>query len=129
MSRRSQKRKARDGNELEAQQENTPLAHSVREIARRDGEYAGEDVGRHAHELRVVGGVTHVLDDGGQEQGEGVDGAETGHADEAVDVDLPVLDGLPDVLHVEFVGEVAVVDAQTAFDLIALFGGEELCSI
>jgi hypothetical protein len=100
---------ARDSDELEGHEEHTSFADAVGVPRRGDGEEAGADVGRDAHELGFVGRVAHVFDDGGQEQGEGVDGAEAGHADEHEDVDFPVGERLVDVFHVEVVGEVARV--------------------
>lgn len=79
--------------------------------------------------MGLVGGVSHVLDDGGEEEGEGVDGAETSHADQHVDVDFPVLDGLPDIFHVEVVGETAVVGGKTTHDFNAFWLAEKLGSI
>jgi len=123
--RRSKHSKARNSHDLEAHQEDTPFLHAISIPARSNGEEARADVWRDGHELRVVGSVTHVLDDRREEQGEGVDGAEARHADQHEDVYLPVCEGLVDVFHVEVVGEVAVVCVEAALDFCAFFWGEE----
>jgi hypothetical protein len=107
--RRNQHRETRDGNDLESHKKNATLAHAISVPTRRDGEKTRANVWRDGHELCVVGRVAHVLDDGGEKESEGVDGAEAGQADEHKDVDLPVFDSLPYVLHVEVVGEVAAI--------------------
>lgn len=122
IARRSQQREAQDSDELEAQQEDAAAAEAVREPAGADGEGAGADVRRDAHQLGLVGRVPHVLDDRGREQRERVDRAEPRHADQHVHVDLPVPDRLPHVLDVEVVREVAVVGAQAPLDFRALLG-------
>ena len=117
--------KAGDGQELEAQQKDAALPVAVGEPAPGDGEEAGEDVRRHAHELRLVGRVSHVPDYGRGEEGEGVDRAEGGVAYHHVNVDLPVFNGLPDVFNVEFVGQMAVVFAEPSLYLFALLRREK----
>lgn len=102
---------AGDGDELEGHEKYTSFLDAIGVPGRCDCKDAGADVGRDAHELGFVGGVAHVFDDSGEEEGEGVDGAEARHADEHEDVDFPVLQGLVDVLHVEVVGEVTRVFA------------------
>lgn len=126
---RGQQREPRDRDDLEPQQEHPPLLGAVGVPAGADGGGAGEDVGRHAQQLRVVGRVAHALDDGGQEEREGVDGREPGHEDEHENIDLPVRQGLPDVLDVEVLGEVAVVDGEAALDFVVLLVGEEAGSV
>lgn len=111
--------------ELEPQQKHPPAAGAVGEPAGADGGDAGEEVGRHAHELGLVGRVAHALDDGRQEEREGVDGREARQEDEHEDVDLPVGQGLPHVLQVEVVGEVAPVRGEAALDFVAFLWGEE----
>ena len=75
--------------------------------------------------MGFVGRVAHIFDNGREEEGEGVDGTEAGHADEHEDVDFPVGEGLADVFEVKVVGEVAVVGEEAALDFGALFFGEE----
>jgi hypothetical protein len=125
--RRREHRKSRDCNDLEDKQENAALAQAIRVPGSCDGEEACAHVGRDGHELRVVGCIAHVLDDGGKEQGERVNGAEAGHADEHEDVDFPVGEGLVDVFHVEVIGQMAAVGVQAALDFGAFGGGEEGC--
>jgi len=80
-SRRSKHSKARDSHDLKAHQEDTAFLHAISIPARSNGKETRADVWRDGHELRVVGSITHVLDDGWEEQGEGVDGTEARHAD------------------------------------------------
>ena len=58
----------------------------------------------HTHELGIIGRVTHVLDDRRKEKRERVNRAEASHANKHVNIDFPVLDGLPHVFNVEVVG-------------------------
>jgi hypothetical protein len=120
-----QQREAQNRDELKAHKEHTALPHPIGHPARRDGEEACTHVWRNGHELSVVGGVAHVFDNRREEEGEGVDRAEAGHADEHMDVYLPVAEGLPDVLHVEVIRQMAVIDLETVLDLCAFFVGEE----
>lgn len=60
----SQQGKSQDGDQLEAQQEHAALPDSVCEIARRNCEDACKDIRRHAHQLRIIRGIVHGLDDG-----------------------------------------------------------------
>jgi hypothetical protein len=121
---RRKHRKSRNGNDLEREQKDAALAHAISIPRRGDGEETCAHVRRDGHELRVVGGVAHVFNNRGQEEGEGVDGTEASHADEHEDVDFPVGEGLVDVFHVEVVGEMAAVGFKAALDFGA-FGGRE----
>lgn len=76
-----QQPKPQNRHKLIPKHKDTPLLDSISNIRSDDGEEASDDVGRDTHELGVVGGVAHVFYDGGQEEGEGVDGTEAGHAD------------------------------------------------
>jgi hypothetical protein len=79
--------------------------------------------------LCLIGSISHLLDDCWQEERERINGAETSHTDEHVDVDFPVFDGLQNVFVSEGVGEVPVVDGQAAFDFFALVFSEEFRSV
>lgn len=72
-----------------------------------------------------IEGGKGALDNGRKEESKAVDRAEAGHADEHEDVYLPVADGLPNVLHVEVVGQMAVVFLEAAFNFITLLGCQE----
>jgi hypothetical protein len=74
-------------------------------------------------------GSINVLDDGRQEQSEAVDWAKASHADEHEDVYLPVLDGLPNILRVKVIRQVAVIFCKTAFDLLAFFRRQESSTV
>jgi len=113
----------RDG--LEAQHEEATLPHLVGDVAGDDGEDAGHDVRRHAHQLRLVAAVAHALDDGGQEQRDRVERRVDADRDHHVDVDLPVAQSRPHVLDVKVVGERVAVVLEATLDLGALGLGEE----
>lgn len=53
-------REARDGNKLEGQHEDAPLAHTVCIPASSDSKEAGTDIRRNGHQLGIVGGIAHV---------------------------------------------------------------------
>lgn len=105
-----QQRKSHNRHNLKAHQEYPSRPHPISQPARCDSEEACTHIWWDRHELCLVGGIAHLLNDGRQEQGEAVYGSKAGHADEAVNVYLPVLERLEDVLVGEFVVEVAVVD-------------------
>ena len=73
----------------------------------------------------VVCRVSHILDNRRKEKCEAVYRAKPGHANEHVDINLPVFDGLPDILRVEVVGEMAGVGLEATFYFFALFWGEK----
>ena len=57
---RSKHREARNGNKLEGQHEDAPLAHSICIPASSDSKEAGADIRRYGHQLGIVGGIAHV---------------------------------------------------------------------
>ena len=59
-----QKGKTRNSHQLKAKKEDAALLNPIGNVARRDREEASTDVRRYAHQLGVVGRVTHILDDG-----------------------------------------------------------------
>ena len=72
--RRDEHDEADESSAAEADHEDTTLAATVSKDTTCNGADAGADIGRDGHKLALfVGEDTHVLDDGGQEQGEGVE--------------------------------------------------------
>ena len=102
------------------------LAFSVRHVSARNADDAGENVRRDRHELCAGVGVSEALDDRGQKGGDGVERDEDADVDEHLDVNLPVLERVLEVLEVELVGETAAVVLEAAEHLDALVLGEEL---
>lgn len=101
--RRSQHREACDSDQLESHQKDASLAYFVGVITSGDSEEASTDVGWDRHELRIVGGVSHILYDGRQEKRETVDGTKPSHAYEHEDIDFPVSQRLVDVFHIKVI--------------------------
>lgn len=61
--------KASNRDQAESHHENTACLCPVRSVSTSDRDNASKDVGRDTHKLGLVIGVSHVLDDGGEEQG------------------------------------------------------------
>lgn len=99
----AQHSKSQQGHKLESQQEYSSLSYPVCVPACSYGKKAGSHIWWNGHQLRLVRRVAHVFDYGRQEQCEAIDGAESCHADEHVDVNLPVTYRLPYVFDVEVV--------------------------
>jgi len=114
--------------EHEANHEDTALAELISVPAGSDAEQAGDEVGRDGKKLRLLRslGDTELIDDGGQEERVGVEGSVDEDGDEHVAVDLPVLERLPEVLHVELIGERRTVALEAGLDLLALLRSQEL---
>ena len=105
-----------DREELEAHHEDTSLLCLVGGVARADGEDTGDDVRRHGHQLGVPVGVAHVLDDGGEEECDGVEGSVDSDCDEHVHIDLPVLKCLEEVFEIKLIGKRRAVVLESALD-------------
>lgn len=118
-----------DGDEAEADHVETSLAVLVSGETTTDGEEAGHDVGRNRHELGHGVAVSETLDNGGKEDGDGVERGVDADGDDHVDPDLPVLHGVLEELHVELVGENGAILLKTAEDFLSLTVGEELGSV
>lgn len=97
--------KSSNSDELKPHHEDASLFCLVRGVAHTDGEETGDDVGRNGHQLGMLVGVSHVLDDGWEEEGDGVQGGVYSNRDEHVNIDFPVLERLKDVFEIELVGE------------------------
>lgn len=76
-----------------------------------------------------IGRRNDALDDCRQEKGKAVDWTEASHANEHEDVDLPVANSLPDVLHVEVIGKVTVVFLEATFDFFTLLWRQKRRSV
>lgn len=94
-----------------------------------DSEEAGNDVGRDGHELGLLVGVAETGDNGGQEDGDGVERGVNANGDQHVDVDLPVLEGILHELHLKPVGQDGAVFLEAAENLLAVLVVQELGSV
>jgi hypothetical protein len=114
------------GGEGEPDHEDTASAQFVGKVSTSDAAEASNNVRRNAHELSLIVGVAKGLDDGRQEERETVERGVDAEGDEHVHPDLPVLDGVHEVLGTVLVCERAAVLFQTAGDLLLLDLGQEL---
>lgn len=120
---------SRDANELKPHHKYASLSDLVCIPARCNCEKACANIWRDGHELRIVRGVAHILDDRWEKQGEGVYGTKARHAYQHEDVYLPVSDSLPDIFHIEIVGEMSMVRVKAPFDFSSFFGSQESCTV
>lgn len=68
-----------------------------------DSEKASNSIWRHGHELRNFIGIAESLDNGGEENGDGVQGNVYANGDEHVHPDLPVFQGIHGKLELKLV--------------------------
>lgn len=99
---------------------------AVGEVTASDGAKTGNNVGGDGHELRLLVGVAHVLDDGRKEERDGVERGVDADGDQHVDPDLPVLESMEKVLDVVLISKRGAVLLQTAGDLDALIVIQEV---
>jgi len=107
----------------------TTLAVSISSETTTDGEKTGDNVGRNRHELSHLVGVAETLDDGGKEDGDGVERSVDSDGDHHVNPDLPVLESILGELHVEGIRENRSILLKASENLLALRVVEELGSI
>jgi hypothetical protein len=108
--------KSNDREELEPHHKDASLFCPVGGVARADGEKTGDDVRGNRHQLGSFVAVAHVLDDGGEEERDGVEGSIDSDRDEHVHIDLPVLECLEEIFEIELVGEPGSVVFESALD-------------
>lgn len=108
--------KSSDRDQLEPHHEEASLFGLVGGVARADGEETGDDVRGNRHQLGTFVGVAHVLDDGGEEERDGVERSVDSDRDEHVHIYLPVLECLEEVFEIEVVGEPGSVIFESALD-------------
>jgi len=103
------------------------LAGPVGDVTDGDGQDGGGGVGGHGEELGARGGVAQVVDDGGQEEGEGVQRPVGAHVDDGGEPGLPVLDGGPEIGQLErlVLGAGLLVHLEPADDAGPVDVGEE----
>lgn len=101
----------------------------VGENASGDAENAGDNVGRDSHQLSSIGSVAKSLDDGGEKQRERIEWRVDSNGDEHVHPDLPVTNGVVEVLEVILIGERAAIEFEATLDFGALRLAEKLGSI
>ena len=70
--RRDQHHESKNGSGAEKHHESPALSSLISKVTSRDGSDASSDVRGDAHELSLVIGIPHVLDDGGEEEGDRV---------------------------------------------------------
>lgn len=118
-----------DGDNTEEDHVDTTLAMSISSETTADGEETGDDVGRNRHELSHLVGVAETLDDGGKEDGDGIERSVDSDGDHHVNPDLPVLESILGELHVEGIRENRSILLETSENLLALGVVEELGSV
>lgn len=116
---------ADNGADFVGKHEDTALFQLVGEESSTDGEAAGNDVRRDGHQLRLLVGVTHVLDDGWEEERDGVKWSVDTDGDEHVNVDLPVLESVHGVLQIEFICQGAAIRLEATLNFDFLFWSKE----
>lgn len=106
--------------------EDTSLAGTVSKVTNDDGHGSCDSIRRNRQKLCVGASVTHTSQDGGQEQGESVQGHQASHVDDGVAPALPVLESSSDVATVVFLSSVGlVVGGETTTNAEAVFRREE----
>jgi len=81
------------------------------------------------HELGGVGRVAQVADDGGQEERERERARGGGGENGRVDVQLPILKSIGDVLELEPIAKAALLVFESSLYFLALGGLEEACTV
>ena len=94
-----------------------------------NGEQAGDDVRRNAHELGPLVAVTKTLDDAGEEDGNRVKGSVDADGDEHVNPNLPVLESVPHELALELIRQDRAIIFKSAQNLLLLNRCKELGSV
>lgn len=78
-----------------------------------------------SHQLRGFVGVTHVLDDSGEKEGDGVKWSVDSDGDKHMHIDLPVSECIPSIFQVEFIGEGPTIGLETTLNLCTLLLSQE----
>lgn len=107
----------------------TTLAVLISSETATDGEEAGDNVGRDRHELSNLVGVAKTLDNGGKEDGDGVERGVDANGDEHVNPDLPVLESILGELEIETIRQNRAILFKTTDDLLTLRVVKELGSV
>lgn len=109
--------------------EASPFGPICRET-NKDGGQRRTRIRRHREELRPRADVAHAAQDGGEEEGEGIQRHQAAHVDDHVPIRLPILGGSPDISLVKvFSGSTLTVHDETALNADAILGGQETGSI
>ena len=90
-----------DAEQGDANVTETTFPGPVGDVADADGQTRGRRVRRDREQLRPRVRVPEIADDGGEEEGEGVQGPVGAHVDDGGQPGLPVLDRGPEVRHLE----------------------------
>jgi len=116
---------ANNSGQAEEHHEHSTMLLAICEVASTDSGDGTDDVWGDTHKLRTVVRVAHVVDDGGEEERDRVEGSVDTDSDQHVNVDLPVLESGVEVLDVILVGEGAAIQLEPVLDFITFFLGEE----
>lgn len=118
--------KSNDTETAEKDHEDPTLTLPIGKITTTNCADTGKDVRRDSHELRLLVGVAHNLDNGREEKGEGVKRGVDSDGDQHVYVNLPILDSVEEVLDVVLVSQGSPVSLESAVNLGPLFWVQEL---
>ena len=118
-----------DGDEAESNHVGTSLSVLIGGETTTNGEETSDDVGRDTHELSHGVAVSKTGDNGGKEDGDGVERNVDADGDEHVNPDLPVGEGSLEELHVELIREDGSILLKSADDFLLLTSREELGGI
>jgi len=105
----SQQDETKDSNQLEPENIHSSLPRSIGSVAPCNRADASDNIRRYTHKLSCIVRIFHILDDGWDEQGEGIDWAKNSNGDEHVHPDLPVSQSLKEVFQMEVIAKVAIL--------------------
>lgn len=125
----NEKDKTDDRDDIKAHHVDTTLLVHIGDDTTSDAESTGNDVRRNGHKLSALIGVSERLDNGRKEERVGVERSVDTNGDNTVDPDLPVLDGIPEVLEVKLIGKGAAILLKAADNLVLLLRGKEISGI
>jgi hypothetical protein len=112
-------------NQAKSNHENTTLTTPISNPSTTDGKQASHNIGRDSHKLSYLSRVSQIPNNGGEEDGDRVQRRVDTDGDEHVDVDLPILEGVPHELRVELVGEHRSILFEAADNLLLFVTVEE----
>jgi hypothetical protein len=116
-------------NNTEEDHVDTTLSVLVSSETSTNSEETSHDIGRDSHELSDLVGVSQTLDNGGKENGDGVERGVDADGDEHVNPDPPVLESILGELDIEGIRENGTILFKAANNLLALRIVEELGSV
>lgn len=120
-----QHHEAGNSDECESHDEWASLSNFVRSQTSTDGTEASKSVDWDSHQLGLVCGVAELVDDGGEEERDGVERREAADGDKHGDPDLPISERLDGIFEVKIVREAAIIK-HSSLNFCLFFGREEL---